>query len=112
MQSGYLSITFLALSVSEKSLTSSVKVPSATQTTVVGIASTYRSVKVLVEISPDIAADEGFNKTEWPPPLIRKELCPKLFISIPSAITGERKEKNIAIEKKEVLLKIEFNHKN
>ena len=65
LNDNYLGIGSTALGGIVDINTSSVEVPSGTQTTVVGIASTYRSVKVLVEISPDIAADEGFNKTEW-----------------------------------------------
>ena len=65
LNDNYLGIGSTALGGIADINTSSVKVPSGTQTTVVGIASTYRSVKVLVEISPDIAADEGFNSTEW-----------------------------------------------
>ena len=65
LNDNYLGIGSTALGGIADINTSSVKVPSGTQTTVVGIASTYRSVKVLVEISPDIASDEGFNKTEW-----------------------------------------------
>ena len=65
LNDNYLGIGSTALGGIADINTSSVKVPSGTQTTVVGIASTYRSVKVLVEITPDIAADEEFNKTEW-----------------------------------------------
>ena len=50
----YLGIGSTALSDVAIINTSSVNVPSGTTTNVVGIASTYRSLRVLVEITPDL----------------------------------------------------------
>ena len=54
-----------ALSDVAKIESSSTKVPTGTTTTIVGIASTYRSVKVLVEITPDASGVGDINSTEW-----------------------------------------------
>ena len=61
----YLGIGSTALSDVAIINTSSTKVPSGTTTNVVGIASTYRSLRVLVEITPDIDDMSEFESTEF-----------------------------------------------
>ena len=61
----YLGIGSTALSDVAIINTSSVNVPSGTTTNVVGIASTYRSLRVLVEITPDIDDMSEFASTEF-----------------------------------------------
>ena len=57
LNDNFLGIGTTALSDVAIIQSSSTKVPSATQTTIVGIASTYRSAKILVEITPDASGD-------------------------------------------------------
>ena len=61
----YLGIGSTALSDVAIINTSSVNVPSGTTTTVVGIATTYRSLRVLVEITPDLDDMSEFEYNEF-----------------------------------------------
>tara|TARA_B100000700_G_scaffold126444_2_gene141578 strand:- start:8009 stop:22378 length:14370 start_codon:yes stop_codon:yes gene_type:complete len=65
LNDNFLGIGTTALSDVAIIQSSSTKVPSATTTTIVGIASTYRSAKILVEITPDASGDGTINSTEW-----------------------------------------------
>ena len=65
LNDNFLGIGTTALSDVAIIQSSSTKVPTGTTTNIVGIASTYRSVKVLVEITPDASGTGDINSSEW-----------------------------------------------
>tara|TARA_R100001594_G_scaffold439_2_gene1654 strand:+ start:3602 stop:17350 length:13749 start_codon:yes stop_codon:yes gene_type:complete len=65
LNDNYLGIGSTALGGIADINTSSVEVPTGTTTTIVGIASTYRSVKVLVEITPDNTKTDEYEFNEF-----------------------------------------------